>query len=220
MSVTRYCETLDFVRRHPQWRERILAGESPPLEGSWEPSETFESDEPAPALAPSVGPKGPTGAAERGTLFHAVMEATTLDWSEALYFSELTREAKAMGLAPEARELAFLAAKALAFQKSEDGRLAAEALAAGRLVRREWPFWLRLEGDELGEGVIHLSGVVDLFFVDADGAGRIVDYKLAPSRNPRRGAYKRQMELYARAIVQAGFLGPGRLTAKLWYSEN
>jgi ATP-dependent helicase/nuclease subunit A len=219
MSATRYCAVMDFVSKRPEWRQRLSDGDFPPLELPWETDE--EDDElDRPAVQAKVGPDGPTEAPQRGTLFHAVMELTDFDWSEAQYLDALSKRAKAMGLAPSSEELVFLASRALLFQEDELGKEAAAALREGRMIRREWPFWLRLDSDELGPGVISLSGMIDLFFVDSLGRGRIVDYKLSGPRNHHRGAYKRQKEVYRRAVQMAGFLEPDQILADLWYSEN
>jgi ATP-dependent helicase/nuclease subunit A len=220
MSATRYCAVMDFVSKRPEWRQRLSEGEFPPLELPWEADDDQDDEPHRPAARAKAGPEGPTEAPQRGTLFHAVMEITDFDWSEARYLDALSKRAKAMGLAPSSEELVFLASRALLFQEDDLGKEAAAALREGRLVQREWPFFLRLDSDELGPGVISLSGMIDLFFVDSLGRGRVVDYKLSGPRNHHRGAYKRQKEIYRQAVQMAGFLEPDKVLADLWYSEN
>ncbi|MDR1546527.1 MAG: UvrD-helicase domain-containing protein [Deltaproteobacteria bacterium] len=171
------------------------------------------SDEPT-GKSGAVGPAGPTAPDKRGTLFHAVMEKVDGRLDEARCRALLSDQARLLGLAPSDEEIEFLTAKALRFQHGELGRELAKALAEGREVRREWPFWLRLDSDEFGRGPLYLNGVIDLFFVDARGCGRLVDYKLA--RPTRSAVYDKQLELYALAVKKAGF--PGPVETKLWFS--
>jgi hypothetical protein len=173
-----------------------------------------------PAGHESCGPEGPTPAAARGTLFHAAMERTDFDWDRGRILGALNDLARGLGLAPNPDELGFLCERVLRFQDSDLGRQASRALAAGRPLHREWPFWRRLESDPMGYGPILLTGVVDLCLVDDSGLGLVVDYKLASRKRGRRPAYEKQMEIYLGAVGLAGLLGPASLEGRLWFSDD
>jgi ATP-dependent exoDNAse (exonuclease V) beta subunit len=163
----------------------------------------------------SVGPKdGPTSPAERGTLFHSVMENSGFDLDVAGYRALAAEKAKWMGLNPSDEEIEFLALKAHRFQTSEHGQELKRTMDEGRLYRREWPFWLRIEKDEHYSGTVQLSGVVDLFYINDKGQGRLIDFKLAKPGHSH--AYEKQLEIYAMAIKKAGFTG--ELESFIWYS--
>jgi ATP-dependent exoDNAse (exonuclease V) beta subunit len=58
---------------------------------------------------------------------------------------------------------------------------------------------------------------MDLFFVRSDGGGRVVDYKLArPSE--LLAVYRTQLEIYKRAIREAGF--EKAVEGDLWFAES
>ncbi|MDR1486551.1 MAG: UvrD-helicase domain-containing protein [Deltaproteobacteria bacterium] len=162
----------------------------------------------------SVGPQGPTNPIDRGNIFHAVMEASDFSLTEALYEDLVDRQAAILNLKPTYQEISFLASKAMAFQNSSIGQDLIETLLAGdSFVRREWPFWLRLPSDEFDNGPITLSGTMDLFFINKEGVGRVVDYKLAKAS--RNEAYEKQIQLYRLAIEKAGF--KGEIKSDLWF---
>ncbi|MDR0356551.1 MAG: UvrD-helicase domain-containing protein [Deltaproteobacteria bacterium] len=167
------------------------------------------------AFVTPVGPKdGPTSPTHRGVIFHAMMEASSFDLDEQGYRALASEKAAWKGYLPSDEEIAFLASKAMRFQLSDYGQELKQTMEAGRLYRREWPFWLRIDRDEYNFGPIHLGGVIDLFYVNDKGQGRIIDYKLAKaSPSP---VYDKQLEIYAMAVKKAGFTG--ELETKLWYS--
>jgi len=81
---------------------------------------------------------------------------------------------------------------------------------AATLIEREYPFYLKL-GDTM------VQGVIDLVFRDVDGNGVVVDYKSNDLAAPGRLAtltelYRPQIELYALAAKQAGFVEPNEAT--------
>ncbi|MDR2442315.1 MAG: UvrD-helicase domain-containing protein [Deltaproteobacteria bacterium] len=160
---------------------------------------------------------GPTKPWELGTLFHAAMEVTDYKLDKKSSLDLLNTEAQRLCLSPSQGELEFLADKVLLFQESPLGRKAAQALNRNRQIQREWPFWLRLESDQFGHGPIYLSGVIDLFFVDEQGGGVIVDYKLSKPKK-RNPVYQRQLEIYSTVVRQAGFDGSKALETHLWYA--
>ncbi|MDR1111068.1 MAG: UvrD-helicase domain-containing protein [Deltaproteobacteria bacterium] len=163
----------------------------------------------------TVGPReGPTSPVDLGILFHSILETSGFDLDEAAYRSLAREKAVWLGLALSDDEANFLASKALRFQSCEYGQELRRTMDEGRLFRREWPFWLRLEKDEHNFGPIQLSGVVDLFYVNENGHGRVIDYKLAKAGHSL--VYEKQLEIYALAIRKAGFAG--ELEARIWYS--
>jgi hypothetical protein len=162
-----------------------------------------------------VGPKdGLTTPSQRGTIFHSVMEHSTFDLDLAKYKELVVSRALWFGCELTEEEADFLADKALRFQLTEYGHELRETMLASRLYRREWPFWIRLPKDENKIGPILLSGVIDLFYVNEKGHGRLIDYKL--SRPGVSFHYDKQLEIYTLAIKKAGFTG--ELHSKIWYS--
>ncbi|MDR1656810.1 MAG: UvrD-helicase domain-containing protein [Deltaproteobacteria bacterium] len=199
MSVTGYCKLFNYLSK-------------PDSEFDDDPTSVVHGGRP-------VGPLGPTSPADRGTLFHAVMEVTDFNQSQGDYLDLLNQQAQKLGLTPTADELDFLASKAISFQNSIFGQQAAETLAQERQIEREWEFWLKLDINKFNQGPIFLSGKMDLFYVDRHGQGFIIDYKLG-ERGGNEAIYQMQLELYASAVRQAGFADSSRLETHLWYSGN
>jgi ATP-dependent helicase/nuclease subunit A len=194
-SVTFYC--------------RRLAGSSAPFEV--DPGLEKENKSPLILGQGQLGPEGPTSAAQRGILFHALLEATDYSWDGIKFKKCLEELAGRHRLVMSGPEKDFLVDRALAFQESNFGREARAALESGAIVWREKGFWLKLE--EPGGPVI-LTGIMDLFYVRPDGAGQIVDYKLA---NPGHlDIYQKQVEIYKTAIRQAGF--EEEILASVWFA--
>ncbi|MDR2367809.1 MAG: UvrD-helicase domain-containing protein [Deltaproteobacteria bacterium] len=166
-------------------------------------------------LYASVGPKdGQISPSERGTVFHSILENSPFDLDMAGYRALALEQAHWHGFDLNDDEVEFLASKAHRFQTSEYGHELKEAMDAGRLCRREWPFWMSLPKDENGIGPIQISGVIDLFYVNDKGQGRLIDFKLAkpgPSY-----VYEKQLEIYTMAVKKAGFKGD--ILSKIWYS--
>ncbi|MDR2406483.1 MAG: UvrD-helicase domain-containing protein [Deltaproteobacteria bacterium] len=178
----------------------------------------MELDEDFDESAPHAGPIGPTGNLapnERGTLFHAVLEITDCTFDKERYLSEISTLAAELGFEPSPEELDFLATVAMEFQESEIGVKLKEAMENG-VVFREWPIWLYLEKDEFGNGPIYLNGVIDLFFIDKDNNGYLIDYKLAKESHELR--YEKQLELYQKAILASGFTG--QIKKSLWHPKS
>jgi ATP-dependent helicase/nuclease subunit A len=165
-----------------------------------------------------IGPSGPTSARHRGILYHGLLEETDYNWDQAKFAAYLSVLAGRMGLRLSEAEATFLVERALAFQESLYGREAGAAWRAGRLLWRERSFWLRLDPEDtpLGRGPIILNGIMDLFYVREDGVGQVVDYKLA--RPGHLSVYERQVEIYKRAIREAGF--QNEIQGVLWFAET
>ena len=140
-------------------------------------------------------------AAERGTLIHNALSALNLaalgdcpDLDQAL--AAQLEELYARNLVSQPVDAAPLAA----FFRRETGR----RLLASPLVRREWPFNLRMNAQEaLGvdsQARVVVQGVVDCCFME-DGAWVLLDYKtdrLEDEDLLRR--YRAQVELYRKAL--------------------
>lgn len=151
---------------------------------------------------------------EAGTLFHAVLEE--LEPVGGDLTALLTRAAERLAFQPTAGEISYLTARLSGFLNSSLGRSWREARQAGRPHWRELPFRLELPsgGDP---GRLRLTGIIDLFFVRADGVGQIVDYKLAAIHpGPELAAYEHQLCFYAQALVSAGWTAP--LAAALYFA--
>jgi hypothetical protein len=204
MKVTLYCRLYAaFKLGAPDFKTAMEAALGQTMEGQ-------ESGGP-------VGPKGPTSPVDRGILFHAIMEVSDFKLNEQGYCKLIAQKAQELGLTPDSAETAFLAAKAMSFQNSGIGRELVQTLAQeDHFIRREWPFWLRLEKDEYQIGPITLNGTIDLFFVNTQGLGRVVDYKLAQEHQDL--SYIKQIEIYSLAIKKAGF--KGEIKSDLWFSGN
>ncbi|MDR2613688.1 MAG: UvrD-helicase domain-containing protein [Deltaproteobacteria bacterium] len=203
---------------------------APPVRGGREPEEPWEDgyDPVSPEadrrlkrepLAGERVPAFPGGLApaKQGIIVHAALERTDFARDLERYREMAREEAARLGEEVSPEGLEILAGRALRFQESPLGREAREAVEAGRLNWREWPFWLRLDGDGRGRGPLTLTGAVDLFFLNAAGEGVIVDYKL--SRPADETAYRIQIDIYARAVRKAGFSGAVR-TELCYLAEN
>jgi ATP-dependent exoDNAse (exonuclease V) beta subunit len=205
MKVTLYCRFYSAMKQGaPSFKEAMQEA----LSGDFMESQMVHG---------AVGPKGPTSPLDRGILFHAALEVTDFSLTEQDYRKLLSQKAQELALTPSAEEITFLAGKALTLQNSAIGQELTEVLSMeNSIVRREWPFWLRLEKDEFDFGPITLSGTMDLFFVNKSGLGRVVDYKLAKTSHGE--AYNKQIELYSLAVKKAGF--KGKIKTNIWFSGN
>lgn len=137
-------------------------------------------------------------ASEAGTLFHAVLEH--IDPREPKVEELLKSQALKLNLKPDSGESRTLRLKAEEFLASALGEAWRKSKAAGRPDFREMPFLLEVPDIEDGFS-IKLSGVIDLFFIDVQGAGQIVDYKLAEiHQGTELESYENQLRIYAQAL--------------------
>lgn len=153
-------------------------------------------------------------ATDAGTLFHAVMERIDprTPEPECLIRSQADR----LNLEPGPEEMIDLAAKVGVFLACPIGLAWQAALDAGRPEFRELPFWLEVPGPTAADH-LSLTGIIDLFFLDVEGIGHIVDYKLAAfHEGPELTGYENQLTIYAQALRVNGF--SGRLTARLYFA--
>lgn len=147
-------------------------------------------------------------AAERGTLYHAVMQYITLDPSidDKVIAQTLARMVQVQLITPEQRQ-AVDAAVIETFFKSALG----QRMLQSRKVQREVPFSYGLKAADIYPGVdqrtaqetVLIQGVIDCLFAEEDGLV-LVDYKTdhVGKSNLEQCAekYKLQIHLYAKAI--------------------
>jgi ATP-dependent exoDNAse (exonuclease V) beta subunit len=135
-----------------------------------------------------VAPDRPHGA-RFGTLVHAVLAAVDLDGGPEAAAHLAALEGRLLGASPDE-----IAAAAHAVTTALEHPLLRRA--AGGACRREMPVALRLDDGSLVEGV------VDAAFDDADG-WTVVDFKTDAELSGRLPEYRRQVDLYARAVAEA-----------------
>lgn len=170
----------------------------------------------APALPPKLGvPAFAEGAqrldaAERGTLYHTLMERLDFGRAAAEGAPYISLEAARMledGLISEAGLSELDQSRVAAFFRSDLGRRAAGASGRGALHKEE-PFTLAIDED----GDVLVQGVIDCWFSEPDGAV-LIDYKssridedlpLAREEERLRRQYEAQIDIYARALEAAG----------------
>ncbi|MDR2945741.1 MAG: PD-(D/E)XK nuclease family protein, partial [Candidatus Adiutrix sp.] len=184
-------------------------------DADWRPGQPFFSLRPAHDHGPALAPT------EAGRLFHAVLEY--LDPLNPAVPQLFAAQAARLGLSPAAAEAAALTAKIEAFVRGPLGQAWGQALASGGFDRREQPFQIVCQAGDGMETVdsngetLTITGVIDLFFQSPDGAGQIVDYKLAVRHEGAElAAYENQVRLYGQALRSAGFAGP--LRAALYFA--
>ena len=154
---------------------------------------------------------GEASAARRGTAMHKVMEV--IDFSEAagaaasgngeIFMSELLGRMIAEELLLEEERDFIECDKIMAFFKTETGKRAAQASAAGKL-RKEAEFNFIKDSDGVE---VMVQGVIDCFFEEDDGYV-LIDYKnsyINPENREAsfgriRDTYAKQVELYKEAL--------------------
>jgi ATP-dependent exoDNAse (exonuclease V) beta subunit len=153
-------------------------------------TELASSPPPAVEIAGAARAAGrPTGA-RFGALVHATLAVVGLDAATDAIDAAAAVQARILGATDDERQAAVAAvATALAHPLLR-------AAAAAPVVRRETP--LSLVDDD---GIL-VEGVVDLAF--RDGAGwTVIDYKTDQELAARADVYRRQVALYARALMAA-----------------
>lgn len=170
-----------------------------------------------PALAVPAFLSGRKGfsAAEKGTIYHKVIEQMNFQEAyavfegkgeEGLYAYIKERSAalaeKEILLENEVEQIE--PAKIAAFIMSEIGKRAARAQSKGKLYK-EVPFVLKVKRDE---DEILVQGIIDCWFEEEDGAV-LIDYKTSYLTDSSdavveqlKESYREQIELYAQAIEQ------------------
>jgi len=166
--------------------------EGPPRQASLfeEPPASPESSVPFVELSREARrPAGP----RFGTLVHAVLATVPLDSGEEAIADAARLQGRLLGATEE--EVAAAGTVARTALAHELLRRAAEAARRGA-CRRETPLTLRLPDGTLVEGI------VDLAFQEGD-AWTVVDFKTDRELVKGLDVYRRQVELYARAIAAA-----------------
>ena len=147
--------------------------------------------------------------AERGTIYHGIMERIDFVRAEREGLPYLKNAASAMvsdGIFRQEEIDSVDPGKILRFFETPVGRRAADAAARGRLWR-EQTFNLRMTRD--GEDTI-VQGIIDCYFEEADGFV-LLDYKtnwidrkkpLEEEENRLRETYRTQVETYRKALEQ------------------
>ena len=175
--------------------------ELPLIRGIVPPPDDLARDFPPPAFLAEAARRD--GAAF-GTLMHAVLQRLRLDG--ALDEADIGAQLDALvrdGQMDEEERRAVRDEALARFFASPLGR----RMRAARRVWREQPFSLLLPAAEIGldapeEDEVFVQGVIDVFFEEEDGGFVLLDYKTDRHTTPEfiRGRYRRQLELYARAI--------------------
>lgn len=147
-------------------------------------------------------------AAERGTVYHAVMQRLTLH--PGLAEEDIVRTVQEMAarrLLTQEQAASVVPAELFRFFSTDVGR---RLLFADR-VRRELPFSLKLRAEELAPGAagedagepVLMQGILDCLFEDARGLV-LLDYKTdalwREGASERAERYRLQLSLYARAV--------------------
>ncbi len=151
----------------------------------------------------------PLTPAQRGTALHMVMQYLNYDRTGSFeeIAGEVTRLVEGRYITPQQGN-AVNPADILAFFRSELGR----RLRQSERVEREFKFSLLApaadyyEGADPGEDVL-LQGVVDCWFVEADGTVTVVDFKTdrvsQDAIAARAEGYRPQLDAYTRALSRA-----------------
>jgi ATP-dependent helicase/nuclease subunit A len=124
-----------------------------------------------------------------GTLVHTLLRDAPLDADAAALAALAEVHGRLLGATPEETEessAALLAA--LEHPLIERARQA-------KIVRRELPIMLKLDGSRV------LEGVIDLAF-ESDGKWHVVDFKTDADLGPNRARYERQLRWYALALAR------------------
>lgn len=187
-------------------------------------SDALENQSPVPAFAREDGEENQALAgAGYGTVWHQVMSG--LDFSVEPTREELRKELKHM--ADEGRvkreELSYINFdKLIRFFKTSLGKEMREAWEAGNLYR-EQPFVISVHADEVlpdtdNDEVVLIQGIIDAFYETDEGIV-LMDYKTDRLEGGQEYVlverYKKQMELYARALQ--GIIGR-EVVRKVLYS--
>ena len=162
------------------------------------------------AAGAEKGRKGSLSGAERGTVYHKIMEHLVIAKlkDEASAAEEIARM-KDKGLLSDEEAAAVPPAEILAFFETPLGERVREADAEGRLFR-EQPFILGVplsEVDASFEGSreqVLIQGIIDLYF-EEDGKLILIDYKTdrVAHIHELEACYRTQLNYYRRALEQA-----------------
>ena len=186
-----------------------LKGREKDREAAEEAAEYRPAPQPPSLRRPVFERQRPLTAAQRGTALHMVMQY--LDYAKTdtpeQVRDEIARQVSGQFITPQQGEAADPDA-ILAFFRSDLGK----RLKSAARVEREFKFSLLAPAAdyypnaEEGEKVL-LQGVVDCWFVEADGSVTVVDFKTdRVTENTVQGRaeeYRPQLEAYSRALSEA-----------------
>jgi ATP-dependent helicase/nuclease subunit A len=218
--------TVTELQRLGLERQPGLRGEDPEQEAVWEifgnPVAVSLEKADMPLTLRSKRETGRDGGAPLGTAMHLVFQFLDLRTlrgqpmvkAEKIYASQLDRMVEALTLTEEARDAALtFTDQAVRWANSElAGRLLRVEETSGK-VYREIPFTLALPSSHLdasfpADETSLIQGMIDLWFVEEDGAAILIDFKtdhLTGDRNDGwlRERYGVQIKFYAEAIARA-----------------
>ncbi|MGF6375791.1 ATP-dependent helicase/nuclease subunit A [Clostridiales Family XIII bacterium PM5-7] len=141
-------------------------------------------------------------AAEKGTVYHGIMERIDFvrGYEEGMtYLIEATKEMIAKEIFTEEEIEAVDLKRIEGFFSSDLGKRCATAAETGTL-QRERPFNLQYQKD--GETII-VQGIIDCYFEEADGLV-LLDYKATLVNEDKvKETYKKQIEIYGQALEAA-----------------
>lgn len=155
--------------------------------------------------------KGLSGA-ERGTAVHFIMQK--IDYDRVSTINEIKGQIKEMydsELITTEEYEAINPFKIKAFFDSNIGKRVLNAYNSGKMVRREFPFFLELDVSEVKEELkgtnfeetVRIQGIIDLFF-EEDGKIILVDYKTdyieADAEKEMKDKYSIQIKYYKNAL--------------------
>ena len=154
--------------------------------------------------------------AERGTIMHLVLQK--LDYKEEYTLekiNELLEELQAKKIITEVQKESVQKEKILAFTKST----IFEELKTAKKVYREKAFYINIPAKEIYESDIEeavlVQGIIDLYYIDKNDNIVLVDYKTDHVPDGQEeyliDKYKKQLELYARAIKDSNGKGVDKI---------
>ncbi|MBW2623186.1 MAG: PD-(D/E)XK nuclease family protein, partial [Deltaproteobacteria bacterium] len=154
--------------------------------------------------------------AQTGNIVHGLME--TVDLSKPVRFDEMRakalKEADKTGAEYTSAQIESIAEMVVGFFEHPWGR---ELLASEKeLVKREMPFWLKIEPLDSSEPKMIITGEIDLFYITPQGSARLVDFKYTAWPKPER--YQPQLKIYALALAKAGLVK--HLEAGLYFTNE
>ena len=151
--------------------------------------------------------KNLTGA-ERGTIMHLVLQK--LDYNEEYTIEKINKlleELQAKKIITEIQKESIQIGSILEYTKSSIFK----ELKTAKKVYKEKPFYINIPAKEIYENDIEemvlVQGIIDLYYIDKNDNIILVDYKTDYVEKGQEEQliekYKKQLELYARAIKEA-----------------
>ncbi|WP_127579814.1 helicase-exonuclease AddAB subunit AddA [Paenibacillus koleovorans] len=209
-SVTELKRLTDNRKQLEEEEQVLWLQAADPMKSEGEERRVVPSAPPIPYRRPKFVEQRRMNAAERGTVYHAVMQHVELDAGVSLQRVEATMDQMVAKQLLTAEQRAEADANVIhSFYESPLGR---RMLASARVVR-EVPFSYGLKAGDVypnaepsaREETILIQGVIDCLF-EENGELVLVDYKTDQTNDGRLNGlverYRFQLNLYARAIEQ------------------